>query len=190
VRQGDLLSPMLFLLAMEPLHMLFQKAQEAHLLQRLSPTCDSFRVSLYADDAAVFVHPNEQDLQITDCILKMFAEASGLTTNMSKTHYYPIRCEEDDMHFLTEAGRSVSSFPCSYLGLPLHFRKPSKTMLQPLILKIASRLPGWKKNFLTYPGRELLVKTVLTTMPTYFITVFKPAKWLIAGIDKFRRSFL
>jgi hypothetical protein len=63
------LYPMLFLLAMEPLHMLFKKAQEVNLLQNLSPASDAFRVSLYVDDAAVFIHPNVHDLQVSDHIL-------------------------------------------------------------------------------------------------------------------------
>jgi hypothetical protein len=50
VRQGDPLFPMLFLLAMEPLHRLFQKAQQLGLLENLNKACDTFRVSLYADD--------------------------------------------------------------------------------------------------------------------------------------------
>jgi hypothetical protein len=34
-----------------------------------------------------------------------------------------------------------------------------------MIQKIANMLPEWKRNLLTYIGRELLVKTVLTAMP-------------------------
>jgi hypothetical protein len=45
VRQGDPLSPMLCLLAMEPLHLLFKKAQDYGLLRQLSPSCDVCRVS-------------------------------------------------------------------------------------------------------------------------------------------------
>jgi hypothetical protein len=56
--------------------------------------------------------------------------------------------------------------------------------------KVAKRLPGWKRRFLTYPGRELLAKSVLTTMPTQFLTVFKMAKKIIKRIDQFRRSFV
>jgi hypothetical protein len=59
VRQGDPLSPMLFLLAMKPLHRLFQKAQQEGLLSRLAKECDMFRVSMYADDAAIFIKPTE-----------------------------------------------------------------------------------------------------------------------------------
>jgi hypothetical protein len=51
VRRGDPLSPMLFLLAMEPLHLLFKKAQDLKLLEKVSRGCEAFRVSLYADDS-------------------------------------------------------------------------------------------------------------------------------------------
>jgi hypothetical protein len=43
---------------------------------------------------------------------------------------------------------------------------------------------------MTQSGRELHVKVVLSAMPTHFSTAIKPPKWLILGIDKFRRSFL
>jgi hypothetical protein len=51
-------------------------------------------------------------------------------------------------------------------------------------------LPGWQTNFLTYLGREMLVKLVLSAMPTFFLTVFNMPKWGFARIDKFRMSFL
>jgi hypothetical protein len=76
------------------------------------------------------------------------------------------------------------------LELPLHFKKPSRSMLQPLIQKIGNKLPGWKRNLLAYPGREFLVKTVLSAMPTFFMTVFKMLKWAYYRIDRFRKSFL
>jgi hypothetical protein len=40
---------------------------------------------LYADDVAVFIRPTPQEVTVTECILDLFAQASGLTTNMSKT---------------------------------------------------------------------------------------------------------
>lgn len=51
-------------------------------------------------------------------------------------------------------------------------------------------MPGWKRDFLTYPGRDLLLNTVLTSMPIYYLTIFKFPRWAITTIDKFRRGFL
>jgi hypothetical protein len=92
VRQGGGLSPMLFLLVMEPLHMFFQNAQEFGLLSNLSKECDRFRVSLYADDAALFIKPIEKDLNATIEIMSIFAATSSLFTNMAKSGCYPIHC--------------------------------------------------------------------------------------------------
>jgi hypothetical protein len=64
VKQGDPLSPMLFLLAIEPLHLLFKKAHRLNLLHKLRPNYDTRRVSLYADDATLFIQPNQQELQV------------------------------------------------------------------------------------------------------------------------------
>jgi hypothetical protein len=76
VRQWDPLSPMLFLLAMEPLHRLFKRAQDIGLLKQLSSGCDASRASLYADDDALFINPTINDLQVTISILSIFLVVS------------------------------------------------------------------------------------------------------------------
>jgi hypothetical protein len=179
-----------FLLAMEPLFRMFKKAQDLGLLEKVSKGCERFRVSLYADDDAMFIKPTPHDFQVSVAILNLFVEASGLITNMDKTSFYPIQCQQTSLEFLAQNNLYVSSFPCIYLGLPLHFKKLPKSLLQVLIEKIANRLLGWQRNFLTYLGREMLIKSVLTTMPTFFLTIFKMPKWGFARIDKFRMSFL
>jgi hypothetical protein len=56
VRQGDPLSPMLFILAMGPLRRLFSKAQSMGIPDSLSPGYDTFRMSLCADAAVIFIN--------------------------------------------------------------------------------------------------------------------------------------
>jgi hypothetical protein len=101
----------------------------------------------------------------------------------------PIQCDHLYLSFLASTNISISHFPCSYLGLPLHFKKPTRSMLQPVIEKIGKRLLGWKQIFFSYPSRKLLVNSVLSVMPTYFLTVHKMPKWGFAKIDMYR-SFL
>jgi hypothetical protein len=62
-------------------------------------------------------------------------------------------------------------------------------MMQPVIQKIIDRLLGWKRNFFSYPGIELLVKSVLSAMPTFFLSMHKMHKWAYAKIDRYRSSF-
>jgi hypothetical protein len=56
---------MIFLLAMEPLPRMFSYAQSAGVLNCIHDKCASFRMSLYADDVAVFIKPSAHDLWVT-----------------------------------------------------------------------------------------------------------------------------
>jgi hypothetical protein len=154
LRQGDPLSPMLFILAMEPLHRLLEIASSAGLLSPIHNRSAKLRASLYADDAAIFVNPTKEDIIVVADILDLFGKASGLVTNTAKCAAYPINCEGIDLEEVLEGfSCPVQSFPCKYLGLPLHLRQLRRVDVQPLIDKVASRLPTWGKgNSSTRPG--------------------------------------
>jgi hypothetical protein len=85
LHQGDLLSPMLFLLIMEVLDSLIRNADTWKLLHDLQVSAIPFRTSLYADDLIVFVRPKEQDIWVIRDIFLVFACASGLACNPSKS---------------------------------------------------------------------------------------------------------
>lgn len=191
LRQGDPLSPMLFILAMKPFHRILKEAENVNVLAPLGVRNGRFRCSLYADDVAVFANPKQEELTALSHILACFAQASGLHTNINKTEIYPIRCEGIDLQNLLAGWPGQTKyFPCKYLGLPLHFRKLRKIDFLPLIDKIGSRLPGWKGRFFTSAGRQALVSSVLSAMPTHHLTVLQAPKWVFKRIDRFRRSFL
>jgi hypothetical protein len=84
----------------------------------------------------------------------------------------------------------VKNFSCTYLGLPLHTRKLQRVDVQQLVDKVAARLPAWKGKFLNRAGRLTVLNAVLSSIPTYFLRVFQPQKWMIKQIDKLRRGFL
>ena len=86
LRQGDPLSPMLFILAMEPLQLMLNKATEQGLLTPICNRNAKIRVSMYADDAAIFLNPISDEVQVVHNILAAFGSASGLITNNAKKH--------------------------------------------------------------------------------------------------------
>jgi hypothetical protein len=69
LHQGDPLSPMLFILAMDVLGFLIAKAKSEGLLQTLSSRALQHRVSFYADDVVLFLWPTSEDISITMDIL-------------------------------------------------------------------------------------------------------------------------
>jgi hypothetical protein len=136
------------------------------LFHPVLPKAANLRCSFYADDAALFANPSPMELSNLQKILHFFGECSGLQVNMSKTEIYPIRLQPDAIQSIIQnfSGK-ICTFPGKYLGLPLHTRRLRKIEVQPLIDKIAARLPGWKGKFLSSSGRETLVKTVLSSLP-------------------------
>ena len=72
LRQGDPLSPMLFILALEPLQRLFDQATQQEVISALKIRSARIRASFYADDAALFVNPIKEDISAIHHILKLF----------------------------------------------------------------------------------------------------------------------
>uniref|UniRef100_A0A8R7P891 Reverse transcriptase domain-containing protein n=1 Tax=Triticum urartu TaxID=4572 RepID=A0A8R7P891_TRIUA len=145
LRQGNPLSPMLFILIMEPLQRLFHAASESGLLAPLAANGLRNRLSIFADDAIIFLKPHLTDLTTCTTILDMFATASGLHTNLTKSAALPIRCTQEQMAEVTSVlGCSLGGFPMRYLGLPLTIRKQSAAQLQGLVDHIAACLPTWR----------------------------------------------
>lgn len=82
------------------------------------------------------------------------------------------------------------AIPMKYLGLPLSIFRLKKEDLQPLVDKIASRLPTWKSNQMNSMGRITMVNSVLSAIPIYLLVAIDAPRWIIKGIDKIRRGFL
>jgi hypothetical protein len=82
--------------------------------------------------------------------MHLFANASCLLTNMDKTELYRIQCQDMGIQGLLEPNQAFSTFPYSYLGLPLYFKRLPKSAMFPLIQRIGNRLIGWKRNMLAY----------------------------------------
>lgn len=191
LRQGDPLSPMLFILVMDVLTALIAKAEQQGLLKPLMQRSVGHRVSIYEDDVVLFTSPDDRDIDLIVAILDKFGEATGLRANLAKSSMIPIRCSELQVQEISQtASYVITLFPSRYLGLPLSIRKLTRADLQHLIDKIADKLPGWKAALLDKAGRLILVRAVLTAIPIYTLIAMDLPKWVIKALEKIIRAFL
>lgn len=151
---------MLFILAMDPLQKLLDMATREQKLSPIQHRAAKMRISLFADAAAMFINLVCDEVKEVVDILQVFGIVSGLRANQLKSVVYPIRCEginvEETMHWFQ---CPIRPFPCSYLGLPLHTGKLQKMEIQPLIDKMAARLPRWNGKLLNKAGRLKVLNT-------------------------------
>ena len=87
---------------------------------------------------------------------------------MSKSEMVPIG-EVNNVHALTEIlGRRVGSLPMTYLGMPLGVSHKSLSIWNPILERIEWKLSRWKKLYLSKGGKLTLLKSTLSSLPTYF----------------------
>ena len=59
-----------------------------------------------------------------------------------------------------------------------------------ILEKMERRLGGWKRLYLSKGGKVTLIKSTLSNLPTYFISLFPIPAAIVNQIEKFQRNFL
>ena len=70
-------------------------------------------------------------------------------------------------------GCRTGSLPMTYLGMPLGASHKFPTIWNPILEKIERKLAGWKKMYLSKGGRLTLLKSTLSNLPTYFLSLLQ-----------------
>ncbi|GJR65771.1 RNA-directed DNA polymerase, eukaryota [Tanacetum coccineum] len=159
LKQGDPLSPFLFILIMESLHISFQRIVDAGMFKGIVLD-SSMHLShmFYADDAVFVGQWSNSNIDTIVHVLKCFHCASGLSINMSKS---------------SKVGGSMSRIQS----------------WNEIVDNMAARLSKWKMKTLSIGGRLTLLKSVLGSMPIYHMSIFKVPMKVIQRMESIRCYF-
>ncbi|KAL5551395.1 hypothetical protein UlMin_001571 [Ulmus minor] len=127
----------------------------------------------FADDTLFLLEPDKSNIEKVNTILKFFSMCSGLKINMNKSSLAGISLTEEEVGVLaSEVGCEKAEF------------------WTPVIEKVSKRLDGWKKAFLSKGGRLTLIQSVLSSIPIYYMSLFKMPRVVAASLEKMMREFL
>ena len=191
LRQGDPLSPFLFLIVAEALQVMTMEACNKGIFKGLTLD-DGQNISLlqYADDALFFGEWSVANARYLVRILNLFHDVSGLKINLVKSRIFGIGIPMGDVANVARAiNCSYGSLPFSYLGLPVGKSMNKVDAWNDVVGKLSKRLATWKINLLSIGGRLTLVKSVLGSLPLYYLSIFRAPISVISHIEALRRRF-
>lgn len=192
LRQGDPISSLLFVLAMDILSKMLDKGAMNHVFG-LHPLGDAPLIThiSFADDVLLFFDGTDQSLQGLLAILEDFNKCSGLGINRSKTAVFFDGGDASRNRTSAAAhGISQGSFPIRYLGVPLTTKKLRRQDYQPLLDKIHSRFSSWTIKHLSFAGRLQLLKSVIYATISFWASIFLLPNRCLKALEQMCNSFL
>ncbi|XP_039045554.1 uncharacterized protein LOC120185389 [Hibiscus syriacus] len=191
IRQGEPLSPILFVLSMNILSSMLNMAA-ARGLFNYHPKCKKVGIThlSFVDDLLIFCKGNVESVIGVITVLESFYEMSGLNLNAAKYMFFTAGISLSHIEHIKQAtGFTYGHLPVRYLGVPLITRKLSENDCESLIASIKARLTLWSGKNLSYAGRLELVRAVLFNIANYWCRQLPLPQAIISKIEQLCSRF-
>ena len=192
--QRESLSP-LFLLVMEVLSRLLKRTEEGGFIRDFQANSHSqgglcISHLLFADDTILFCDATREQFLYIRMVMIFFEAITGLKINIGKSEIVPVGVVGNLTTLASVLGCNVGRLPMTSLGMPLgaHFKDPS--IWNPIIEKMEKKLSGWKCLYLSKGGRLTLLKSTLSSLPTYFLSLFSIPQAVADRLERIQINFL
>lgn len=192
LRQGDPLSPYLFVIVMNCLSVMLNNAAYSGAL-KFHPKCEKSGLThlSFADDLLIFADGSVESVQCVLQVLHQFQQLSGLAISRTKTSFFTSAVSQEVIDAIAvSTGLSQGSLPIRYLGVPLCTKKLTIANCEPLLQQIKGKITSWSARSLSYAGRLLLLTTVVAEINNFWCSTFTLPKSCIAKINSMCSSFL
>lgn len=164
LRQGDPMSPYLFLLCMEKLALLIQATISNNQWKPINIPPDGPAIFhlVFVENCLLFTRANSSHVKLVNEVIQTFRLASGMKINAQKSRFFPSKYIPRSK--VAKFERTVSFSHTynigRYLGFPMLQGRVTNSNFSFILYKVNSCLAGWKSKLLSRPGREILAKLV------------------------------
>nr|XP_016512912.1 PREDICTED: uncharacterized protein LOC107829953 [Nicotiana tabacum] len=194
VKQGDPLSPALFILSAEVLSRCLNKLFEdkSFVGFGMPKWSDPLSHLAYADDTINFASAHPPSLSKIMAVLGNYEKISGQMINKDKSSYYMHSKVANGLFQAVGAitGFARGKFPFTYLGCPIFYTRRRKDYYEDLIKKVKAKLHSWKVKLLSFGGKATLISSVLQSMPVHMLSILDPPNNILKHLHNiFARFF-
>ncbi|XP_060182277.1 uncharacterized protein LOC132611938 [Lycium barbarum] len=192
IRQGDPISPYLFVIAMKYLQREFAqlaKNKDFHF----HPRCKKLAAVhvCFAYDLLMFCRAHLGSISLLQQTFMKFSLASRLQENADKSSFYLAGTLDNlKQTILEELGYSEGTIPFKYLGVPVAAKKLSILQCWSLVERIIAKINYWFSKIFSYASRLQLIKSVLFGGQSYWAQIFLIPKKFLKMVEAICRSFL
>ncbi|GKV11754.1 hypothetical protein SLEP1_g22978 [Rubroshorea leprosula] len=175
LRQGDPLSPFLFLIVAEGLNGLVPSAIEKDLYKGVLIGDGEVMVThlQFADDTIFFGEALKDNIRVIKCIMRTFELAFNLKINYGKSQIVGVEAEEGWIEKMAyKLCCKVGELLMKYLGIPIGRNHRKLAMWQPLVDSFKRKLASWKGRYLSLAGWVTLINFVLSSLPVFLMSVY------------------
>nr|GFA17485.1 RNA-directed DNA polymerase, eukaryota, reverse transcriptase zinc-binding domain protein [Tanacetum cinerariifolium] len=144
----------------------------------------------YADDAVFVGQWSNGNISTLIYVLDCFYHASGLRINLSKSKIMGVNVEVSYVnHAAAKLGCLVLNSPFSYLGTKVGGVMSRVHAWQEIVEKVKTQLSKWKMKTLSIGGRLTLLKSVLGSIPIFYMSIFKVPSRVLQILESIRGHF-
>ncbi|XP_060965141.1 uncharacterized protein LOC133034132 [Cannabis sativa] len=193
IRQGDPLSPYLFLLCSEGLAAALRLQEQRGFFRGISiaRTAPSISHLLFADDTLLFTIASPSYCDALKEALTMYNLATGQRVNYSKSSilFSPNTPPSVRSYFFESLNLEQGPFISKYLGVPQCFGRSKKSSFDFLLQRVSSQLSVWNEKLFSKAGKEVLLKAVIQAIPSYTMSCFRLPASTCQKIEKLMAQF-
>ena len=190
-RQGDSLSPYLFILCAEILAI---KIRNNKNIKGIKIDNIEYKLSQYADDTSAFLDGSQQSLNETLSELSHYAEYSGLKVNFDKTQVVWIGRNKYSTETIKTKWKltwGITHFKLLGIHFDIDLDKVININYNDKISKIETLIKIWNRRYLTPIGKITVVKTLLIPILNHlFMSLPNPPPCTIKSINNLFYSFI
>ncbi|XP_045791800.1 uncharacterized protein LOC123886537 [Trifolium pratense] len=209
LRQGDPLSPYLFIICANVLSGLISRAQQEKLIHgvKISQGAPEISHLLFADDSLIFCRATSKEVSTIHEIIQAYQKASGQLVNLVKSEMLFSKGDTADIkgevsrilpmqtveHF-SKYLETITQVNGTAIAQPIESPSSHDLQIYGIVVTIVlcfiwKKLKGWKEKNLSFAGRGTLIKAVAQAIPTYIMSCFLIPKGVREQLERMICNF-